>query len=137
MLPMQNPHNAIQPDYGTDCFTPTRQPLVVNFGISHEEAVHCLLEIWMVQNQLECQEWDIWQEAEADEARQEQEHILQEEEAVHQEERKKNCSKFLPFNDIKVASTIPIMPSPHALRKLWKGKYVELDYFTNKGLAEA
>ncbi|KIK75694.1 hypothetical protein PAXRUDRAFT_172004, partial [Paxillus rubicundulus Ve08.2h10] len=51
------------------------------------------------------------------------------EEAACQEERKKNHSKFLPFNDVKVASTIPIMPSPHALHKLWKGKYVEFHYF--------
>ncbi|KIK80361.1 hypothetical protein PAXRUDRAFT_158899 [Paxillus rubicundulus Ve08.2h10] len=62
---------------------------------------------------------------------------LQEEETACQEERKKNCNKFLPFNDVKVASTIPITPPPHALCKLWKGKYVELHYFTNKGLAEA
>jgi hypothetical protein len=50
---------------------------------------------------------------------------------------KKNRNKFLPFNNVKVTSTIPITPSPHALRKLRKGEYVELHYFTNKGLAEA
>ncbi|KIJ09979.1 hypothetical protein PAXINDRAFT_43714, partial [Paxillus involutus ATCC 200175] len=122
--------------------------LVVSFGISHEEVVQRLLEIWTAQNQLKRQDWNIRQEAEADEARQEQEHIirqreeadrlqLQEEEAARQEERKKNHNKFLPFNNVKVASIIPIMPSPHTLHKLRKGEYIELHYFTNKGLAEA
>ena len=44
------------------------------------------------------------------------------------------CSSDL---DVKVSSTIPTNPSPHALRRLRKGEYVELHYFTNKGLAEA
>ncbi|KIK85603.1 hypothetical protein PAXRUDRAFT_14508 [Paxillus rubicundulus Ve08.2h10] len=105
----------------------------MNFGISHEEAVQHLLKIWMVQNQLECQDWNIqqkWKLTKPDRNR-------NEEEAVHQEERKKNHNKFLPFNNVRVAPTIPIMPSPHALHKLQKGEYVELHYFTNKGLAEA
>ncbi|KIK78830.1 hypothetical protein PAXRUDRAFT_16662 [Paxillus rubicundulus Ve08.2h10] len=62
---------------------------------------------------------------------------LKEEEAAHEEERKKNHNKFLPLNNVKVTSTVPITPSPHALHKLQKGKYVKLHYFTNKGLAKA
>ncbi|KIJ09014.1 hypothetical protein PAXINDRAFT_88067 [Paxillus involutus ATCC 200175] len=142
MLPVQNPHNTNTPDYGTEHYAPARQPLVANFGISHEEAAHRLLEIWTAQNQLERLDWNARQELEAEEARQEQQEDnkrlrIQKEEAARQEERKKNHNKFLPFNDVKVASTVPITPSPHALRKLWKGEYVELHYFTNKGLAEA
>lgn len=34
-------------------------------------------------------------------------------------------------------TTIPTNPSPHALWKLWKGEYIKLHFFTNKGLAEA
>ncbi|KIK80817.1 hypothetical protein PAXRUDRAFT_157631, partial [Paxillus rubicundulus Ve08.2h10] len=123
----QNPHNADPPDY---------------------EAAQRLLEIWTAQNELDRREWDAHQEAEDNQARQEQERVLrhqeeeehlhlQEEEAARQEEKKKNHTKFLPFNDVKVSSTIPITPSPHALRKLRKGEYVELYYFTNKGLADA
>ncbi|KIJ09536.1 hypothetical protein PAXINDRAFT_55044, partial [Paxillus involutus ATCC 200175] len=144
----QNPHNIDPPDYGAERYAPARQPLIANFGISHEEAAQRLLEIWTAQNQLERQDWNARRDVEAEEARQEQDRLLrqwedadrlrlQEEEAARQEERKKNRNKFLPFNDVKVASTIPITPSPHALRKLRKGKYVELHYFTNKGLAEA
>ncbi|KIJ19365.1 hypothetical protein PAXINDRAFT_7849, partial [Paxillus involutus ATCC 200175] len=148
MLPTQNPHNIDPPDYGAERYAPARQPLVANFGISHEEAAQWLLEIWTAQNQLERQDWNARQDVEAEEARQEQDQLLrqqedadrlrlQEEEAACQEERKKNRNKFLPFNDVKVVSTIPITPSPHALRKLRKGECVELHYFTNKGLAEA
>ncbi|KIK80287.1 hypothetical protein PAXRUDRAFT_101128, partial [Paxillus rubicundulus Ve08.2h10] len=143
----QNPHNADPPDYSNERYAPARQPLVDNFNISHEEAAQQLLEIWTAQNKLNHREWDAHQEAEDNQARQEQEHILrcqeeeerlhlQEEEAARQEEKKKNRTKFLPFNDIKVSSTIPITPSPHTLCKLRKGEYVELYYFTNKGLAD-
>ncbi|KIK72458.1 hypothetical protein PAXRUDRAFT_21963 [Paxillus rubicundulus Ve08.2h10] len=46
MIPTQNPHNTIPPDYGADRFAPAWQPLVASFGISHEEAAQQLLEIW-------------------------------------------------------------------------------------------
>ncbi|KIJ19755.1 hypothetical protein PAXINDRAFT_68220 [Paxillus involutus ATCC 200175] len=144
----QNPHSANPPNYGTERYTPAWQPLVVNFGISQKEEAQRLLEIWTAQNQLKCQDWDARQVIEVEEARQEQERFLihqednvclqlQEEEVAHLEERKKNCNKFLPFNNVKVVSTIPITPSPHTLCKLRKGEYIELHYFTNKGLAEA
>ncbi|KIK93976.1 hypothetical protein PAXRUDRAFT_143871 [Paxillus rubicundulus Ve08.2h10] len=148
MLPAQSPHNADPHDYGAEKYAPDCQPLIAKFGIFHKEAMQWLLKIWTAQNQPECQDWIACQHVEAEEARQEQEQLLrqwedanhlrfQEEEAACQEERKKNHNKFLPFNNIKLALTISIMPSPHTLCKLYKGEYIELHYFSNKGLAEA
>ena len=144
----RNPHNANPLDFCDNRFAPARQLLVDNFNISHEVAAQCLLDIWMAQNAIEQQEWDAQQEAKAEQERQQQERLLaqreeeehlclQEEETLCQEERKKNRNKFLPFNDVKVSSTVPTNPSLHALCRLRKGEYVELHYFTNKGLAKA
>lgn len=148
MIHMQNPHEANPPDYADQRYAPTRQPLIDSFNILHADAAQCLLDIWTAQNLIKEQEWDTRREAEAEQHRQEQERLciqqeeaeclhLQEEEIARQDKRKKNRNKFLPFNNVKVSSTIPINPSLHALRRLCKGEYVELHYFTNKGLAEA
>ena len=145
----QNPHEAPPPDYGLECFLPARQPLVVNdFLISHEEAAQRLLAIWQAQNALDRQEWDAHLEADvqaAQRAREQQQHeeeerqrlLMEEQGTALQEEKKKNRNKFLPFADTQISTSTPILPSPLALRKLRKGEYCELYFFTNKGLADA
>ncbi|KAF8834043.1 hypothetical protein BDN67DRAFT_862831, partial [Paxillus ammoniavirescens] len=116
--------------------------------ITHEQAAQRLAAIWEVQNILDREEWDIQQQELAEAARLEQEqHLRQEEdrqraveeeqELAKQEECKKNRNKFLPYNKVPIVSTIAKLPSPLAICKLKKGDYVELYYFTNKGLAEA
>jgi len=62
---------------------------------------------------------------------------VEEQETALQEERKKNRNKFLPFMDTQISTSTPVLPSPLALRKLHKGEYCELYFFTNKGLADA
>lgn len=62
---------------------------------------------------------------------------IEDQEAALQEERKKNRTKFLPFADTQISTSTPVLPSPLALRKLRKGEYCELYFFTNKGLADA
>ena len=143
----QNPHEAPPPDFGLDCFLPAQQPLVNDFHISHEEAAQRLLAIWQAQNALDRQEWNVQLEADAratQQAREQQCHKdkeqqrlqMEEQESVLQEERKKNCNKFLLFADTQISTSTPVLPSPLALRKLRKGEYCELYFFTNKDLMD-
>lgn len=101
-----------------------------------------------MQNALDRQEWDAQQEVQAQEAhrareqqqQQDEEQAraqIEDQEAALQEERKKNRTKFLPFADTQISTSTPVLPSPLALRKLRKGEYCELYFFTNKGLADA
>jgi hypothetical protein len=148
VLGPNNPHHARAPDYVQERFRATRQTLVDDFGITHEQAAQRLTTIWGAQNAIDREEWDAQQEDIAEVARLEQEQRQQleeeqqrareeEQELAQQEERKKNRNKFLPYNKVPIANAIPKLPSPLAIRKLKKGDYVEMYYFTNKGLAEA
>ncbi|KAG9310930.1 hypothetical protein JVU11DRAFT_8803 [Chiua virens] len=143
-----NPHDAVAPDYTQERFSAARQPFVDDFNLTHQQAAQRLKDIWNAQNMLDKEEWDIQQRELAEVARVEQQrHHQQEEdrqraadeehELAVQEERKKNRNKFLPYNKVPIANTITKLPSPLAIRKLKKGDFVELYYFTNKGLAEA
>ncbi|KAF8550623.1 hypothetical protein OG21DRAFT_1419435, partial [Imleria badia] len=145
---MQNPHNANPPDYTSDRYAPARQHFVDDYHISHAQAAQRLLDLWTTQNLLDRQDWDDLQQARATQERQAQAQAcieqaeaerlrLQEEEEAKKEERKKNCTKFLPFADVPPPSMIPITLSLLALRKLRKGKHISLYFFTNKGLADA
>ncbi|KIK82059.1 hypothetical protein PAXRUDRAFT_14926 [Paxillus rubicundulus Ve08.2h10] len=120
-----NLHNVGAPDYTLEHFRAARQPLVNDFQIMHDQAAQHLTAMWEAQNILDREEWDMQQEE------------IEEQELAEQEERKKNHNKFLPYNKVPIASTIIKLPLPLTLHKLKKGDYIELYYFTNKGLAEA
>lgn len=62
---------------------------------------------------------------------------VEEEEAARKEERKKNKFKFIPILEAGIPDDPVITPCAYALKKLDKGEYVELWYFTNDGLDEA
>jgi hypothetical protein len=56
---------------------------------------------------------------------------------VRKEDRKKNKHKFMPILPTGIPDEPVIMPCSYALRKLDKGEYVKLWYFTNDGLDKA
>lgn len=62
---------------------------------------------------------------------------VEEEEAARKEERKKNKFKFIPILEAGIPDDPVVTPCAYALKKLDKGEYVELWYFTNDGLDEA
>ncbi|KAI5982413.1 hypothetical protein EDD15DRAFT_2400498 [Pisolithus albus] len=144
-MPANNPHLAMPPDFTSERFRQAREQIIVNGG-DHVTAADQLALIWTVNNDLEKQEWDCQvqqqQQAAADRERQEAEERerLQlererEREAALQEEKKKYRHKHAPIPQDAVISSDPIIiPSPIAVRKLRKGDFVELYYFTNKGL---
>ncbi|KAG6372007.1 hypothetical protein JVT61DRAFT_8702 [Boletus reticuloceps] len=148
MVPALDPHNARIPDFTLDRFRAARQPLVDDFGLTHELAAQRLAAMWQAQNNIDREDWDNLQEELAEAARlqqverrleeEEQQRALDEEkELTKQEERKKNRNKFLTYNKVPISTAITKLPLPIATRKLKKGDFVELYYFTNKGLAEA
>jgi len=148
MPPQQNPHEAQPPDHGSQAFQVARQRLVDRYAITHQEAAQQLLDIWHDLNRVARQEWDAQQARLAEQRRideelaqeerdENQRRQREEEDEANKEDRKKNRTKFLPYANIPPPSTLPITPSPLALRKLGKGEYVELYFFTNKGLADA
>jgi hypothetical protein len=50
---------------------------------------------------------------------------------------KKNKTKYIPIPDRPMPTTTPIFASNYAAKKMDKGQYVELWYYTNDGLDEA
>ena len=63
--------------------------------------------------------------------------LAQEQENLAKEERKKNRNKYLPIPDCPMPAVTPIFPSEYAVKKMEKGLYVELWYYTNDGLDDA
>ena len=144
---IRNPHKAIQPDFGADEHAHQRQ-LLREGGLTEEQAIAMLANLWTSTNARDRADWDRIQEQRAL-ARQEDERVAQQEaerqrqedevllEAARAEERKKNKKKFAPV----INTPIPIgqvnIPAPVAATRMKKAEYVELWYFTNAGLRAA
>lgn len=58
-------------------------------------------------------------------------------ETVHNEERKKYKNKFAPVVDAPLPIGPVHIPSRIALTRMKKGEYIEMWYFTNKGIRAA
>ncbi|KAF8803998.1 hypothetical protein BYT27DRAFT_7107919, partial [Phlegmacium glaucopus] len=56
---------------------------------------------------------------------------VHEEENLQKEEMKKNKSKYIPIPDRDVLTIAPVIASSYTIRKMEKGLYVELWYYTN------
>lgn len=144
---MEDPHLAVRPDFSSDDFVEARLQLT-NDAVNDEQASRILGTLWDIQNAKDIQRWNARKEEEAQMARdlaeqaaeaqaQQQRRLREEEEAALAEERKKNKSKYAPVPDVEVPSGPVNIPAPYATRKLKKGEYCELYFFTNAGLAEA
>ena len=145
---LDNPNNAILPDFSTQEHEAARARLIDNGVTDDIQAAGVLATLWTLSNDAAK---DIWaeqireadravalaQEQAAEEERQHQLTLRDEQEAALKEEQKKNKSKFVPVSTAKVPSHPVIIPSHYAVRKLKAGDYVELHYFTNKGLSDA
>ncbi|KIO01107.1 hypothetical protein M404DRAFT_151051 [Pisolithus tinctorius Marx 270] len=144
---MEDPNQAVQPDFSTEEYNKACLQLVSD-TTDNEQAAQILGSLWEINNNKERAQWAAHR---ADEARRAQEANKQaaeeqaeeqccthkEEEATHLEEWKKYKAKFTPICNVK-APTGPVnIPAPYASRKLLKGEYCELYFFTNAGLAEA
>ncbi|KAG2740973.1 hypothetical protein P692DRAFT_20752114 [Suillus brevipes Sb2] len=144
----QDPNLEVCPDYASDAFAQTRA-LLENDQVNQEQAVQMLRNIWEANNNAAKARWQV--QREEDRRRQEDHRLRNEEEqadrerlqieeaeAALKEDRKKNKFKYTPIiEDLAVPNEPTVIPSSYATRKLDKGEYVELWYFTNAGLEEA
>lgn len=142
-----DPNFNICPDYATDTFANTRARLV-NDNTTEEQAIQLLRNIWETNNDADKVAWQRQLEDEREERahrdqveEEERERLelarVEEEETARKEERKKNKHKFTPILAAGIPDDPAVTPCSYALRKLDKGEYVELWYFTNDGLDEA
>ncbi|KAG1790870.1 uncharacterized protein HD556DRAFT_1241373 [Suillus plorans] len=142
-----DPNLNICLDYASVPFAAARNQ-IINENVSEVQAVQILQNIWEVANDVEkvlwreqlevdreqLQQQRLLQEEQEDRLEQEK---LEEEETARKEERKKHKHKYMPIQATGIPDEPSITPSAYTTRKLDKGKYVELWYFTNDGLDEA
>lgn len=143
----QNPHLEALPDHAGPHYDAIRA-LLVNTGITDEQAVQTLNTSWTRSHEERIQAWD--QQVIEDAAAQEEEQRLAQEQEDQQRaqrelelenerqevERKK--PKMNDFNEnAMVNDFIGPRPSAYALRRLADFEYAELWYFTQEGCADA
>lgn len=142
-----DPNFNVCPDYATLPYAVAREQ-IVNEQVTEAQAVQFLRNIWEAANNAEKALW--LEQVEADREQRDQLRFLQEEqeeiqereklaeeEAARKEEKKKYKHKYTPIQASGVPDEPTVTPSAYAIRKLDKGEYVELWYFTNDGLDEA
>lgn len=135
------------PDFASDTYAAARAPFVVP-PTTEEQAIQLLVNIWTAGNNADKVKWQQQitddelaltearrLQADADAVRAQTE--IDDAELLRKEEMKKNKSKYIPIPDRDVPTIAPVIASNYAIRKMEKGLYVELWYYTNAGLDDA
>ncbi|KAH9909462.1 uncharacterized protein B0H18DRAFT_820240, partial [Fomitopsis serialis] len=142
-----DPNGLEVPDYALEAHAALRQSYV-DAGLAEANVVPLLKSTWTRANDADKLRWQVQTEAAERVAR---EQAAAEEEAANQvraqdrldeeqarrDERKKYKDKFSSVSTQPPPEDESILPAKYALRKLEKGSYVELYYFTNEGLDTA
>jgi hypothetical protein len=135
------------PDFAAPAYEEHRA-LFVNDNVTHEQAAARLTLFWQADNNLHKQQWEDQKiedianhDAELAQQRLEAQEndllLAQEQENAVKEEMKRNRTKYIQIPDRPMPAVTPILPSEYAVKKLEKGLYVELWYYTNDGLDDA
>ena len=135
------------PDFASEVYAAARAPFVQP-PTTEAQAIQLLRDLWTAGNEADKLKWQ--QQIEDDDAALTETRRLQSEadtlkaqkeideaESLRKEEMKKNKAKFLPIPDRDVPTIAPVIASNYAIRKMEKGLYVELWYYTNAGLDDA
>lgn len=144
-----DPSLLVCPDFLSDPYQASRASLVTP-TITEAQAADLLRNVWVTTNNALCTQWR-QQTVEDERLRTEQQRLADEAAERHQQtlqlddetnkadERKKNRSKHLPIpmRPRPDATDYEVLVSDFALRKIDKGHYVELYYWTNIGIQEA
>ncbi|KAF8805855.1 hypothetical protein BYT27DRAFT_7039295, partial [Phlegmacium glaucopus] len=135
------------PDFASPVYAAARAPLI-NLTTTEDQAIQFLKDIWDAGNQADRIRWrqqiDDDNDALAEHNRiQSEAELLRvqtkiaDAEALRKEEMKKNKIKYTPIPDRDVPTIAPVIASNYVIRKMEKGLYVELWYYTNAGLDDA
>ncbi|KAG1730064.1 hypothetical protein EDB19DRAFT_1741483 [Suillus lakei] len=144
-----DPSANVCPDFMDERYRAGRTVFVTP-NISEVQAAATLRGIWVTTNDALCVQWQ-QQVIEDDRLRTEQQRLAEEEEersfqairleeeTAQAEEKKKNRSKYhvLPERPRPTTTEDDIIVSDFAMRKIDKGLYVEIYYWTNDGLDDA
>jgi hypothetical protein len=135
------------PDFASPTYEATRAPLI-NPETPEAQAIQFLKNIWSAGNDADKVRWQ--EQIDQDEllrtdqlrTQKEEEELrlrleIEEAESIRKDEIKKNKSKYLPIPDRDVPTVARVVASNYAVRKMEKGLYVELWYYTNAGLDDA
>lgn len=136
------------PDYSLPLYLNLRTRWIGASQTTQEEAVGELADLWRADHQTRCDNWLAQQEAdravrdaaqaaarEEEENREAERRRQEQAERLEAERKKPKMSGFDPNRTI--SSHISPSPSPYALSKLEKFEYLELWYFTQRGLSLA
>ncbi|KAG1887409.1 uncharacterized protein F5891DRAFT_988454 [Suillus fuscotomentosus] len=137
------------PDYSSEVFEPCRAPLLSN-DLDDTQAAATLRTFWHATNSALKVQWQLQLESDALEA-QKQQCLVDEAAAqdlaakklqdsiIAEEDRKKNRIHqiIIPDRPRPKWATDEVLVADFALRKIDKAQFVELYYWTNKGLADA
>ncbi|KAG2754610.1 hypothetical protein P692DRAFT_20845270 [Suillus brevipes Sb2] len=144
-----DPGLLVCPDFMADPYRASRLSLVTPM-ITEAQAADLLRVVWVTTNDGLRAQW-LQQVADDERLHADQQRLAEEErvrhretlrldeEAAKEDEKKKNRSKHLliPLRPRPDSADDEIMVSDFALRKIDKGHYVELYYWTNAGVADA
>ena len=143
-----NPALELPPDYASPAYNIFTMQLAQARGVEKVVIVQELLIAWQEENNTRHAQWDLQIEeerklAEEEETRQreEAERIVQEkemEEATIRKEALKKQPQLVPIlKSLWLHNSQPLRPSDYTICKLKKPEWVELWYFTTKGMQES
>jgi len=132
-----NPDDLVSPDFRSDPYSTSHQDYITKNANATEEEADAEIIVWDKEVATETA-------AAADTARLEKEAeeaaattAIQEREVACREEMKKNKAKYAPILPRGVPTTLPVIPSAYATKKIVAGAYFKLYYFTNDGIEDA
>jgi hypothetical protein len=142
-----DPNIAQCPNYNLAIYLNARTAFV-NDNTTQEQAATLLANVWQATNTAEKQLWQEQIDADAqaveDRRREEDELRIQREELAdnekeeqRKEDMKKNKYKYAPIPARGVPRQAPVIAAHYATRRLEKGEFVPLWYYTNRGLQHA
>jgi hypothetical protein len=142
-----DPNNLQCPDYTLPIYANARAAFV-NDTTTEAQAAAILANVWQANNTVDIQQWQDQMDADAqaleDRQRDAENERVQREEAAAREseeqrrdEMKKNKSKYAQIPARGVPRHAPAIAAYYATRRMEKGEYVPLWYYTNKGLQHA
>ena len=138
---IRNLHEVVQPDFASEDYATQRQ-ILTDCGLTEDNAVALLSNLWVATNKRGEAEWDRRQAERA----QEQLKVEQEAQAehkTHQEEEKAllpmlEASRVYPNKFTLVNANSPgTIPARIAITRLMKGEYVEPWYYTDDSIRAA